>query len=648
MSLLIKASGAGATAADIDQLAGALSAAEAVATPFDAAIAAAKAQLADASSVAKSASDALGQATGAYNRLESAARKSAVALESAQKGPDLGALTAKADAAALAVKGQMQAVAAAQAAMAAASGDGAAAAQANYQAQIAKLGQLEAAAKRTQNALEKAGQPKDIGALKAKADADKAALLAAASAMDKAKASADAADASVNKLSGGLKTLEGSAKQSAASIASGSAKTAAGMKQTATAASSAIGAVSPLAGRLGAIGTQLSALGPIGYVVAAAIGAIAIASKMASAAWGAFKFALMANAETAKRIDAAFKKAGESTKALFAKVDTGKVAGALETVLHLLDANTSTGRALQNLMATIFNPIMAAVQWLAPYLKELFTGAVVAALNFMTTVYLVRNAILRAIPDEVKAKIKALIASVDGMGIAFTAGKVIFGVVAAVIGGLIAVFGALAAAIAAPVAVIVSIVNGISSFITLCGMGISAIGGLIGSLGGLAGAAISAGADFVSGLVEGITNGISSVVSAVGNLADAAVNAAKAALGIGSPSKVMMVQGGFTGEGMAVGIEQSEPAVRSAVDELVSVASEAPGKTALGGSVGPAMSATNGATTTTTSNKGGNTYQITINAPTGDAGDIKATFIDWLRSELEAQALSLGAGEVPA
>lgn len=93
----------------------------------------------------------------------------------------------------------------------------------------------------------------------------------------------------------------------------------------------------------------------------------------------------------------------------------------------------------------------------------------------------------------------------------------------------------------------------------------------------LTGWVISAGKaayDFVAGLVNGIANGASQVVAAVTGLAGKATGAFKSALGISSPSKVMMGLGGFTGEGFAGGLESTAGAVAGATEGLAATASE--------------------------------------------------------------------------
>ena len=65
----------------------------------------------------------------------------------------------------------------------------------------------------------------------------------------------------------------------------------------------------------------------------------------------------------------------------------------------------------------------------------------------------------------------------------------------------------------------------------------------------------SAGQNICTGLVNGIKNGIDSVTGAIKDLCSTAISKAKSALGIGSPSKVFREIGGFTMEGLEIGLE---------------------------------------------------------------------------------------------
>ena len=81
--------------------------------------------------------------------------------------------------------------------------------------------------------------------------------------------------------------------------------------------------------------------------------------------------------------------------------------------------------------------------------------------------------------------------------------------------------------------------------------------------------------DFIAGLVAGIQAGAAQVVGAVKGLASQATTAFKGALGIASPSKVMMEMGGYMGDGVAMGLDDSGGDVASSATGLATTAVDA-------------------------------------------------------------------------
>ena len=75
---------------------------------------------------------------------------------------------------------------------------------------------------------------------------------------------------------------------------------------------------------------------------------------------------------------------------------------------------------------------------------------------------------------------------------------------------------------------------------------------------------VSIGKSMIQGLINGIKSMGSTVVGAIKGVVSGAVNAAKKALGINSPSKVFAQFGKWTGEGLAIGINQENNRVAKA------------------------------------------------------------------------------------
>lgn len=112
--------------------------------------------------------------------------------------------------------------------------------------------------------------------------------------------------------------------------------------------------------------------------------------------------------------------------------------------------------------------------------------------------------------------------------------------------------------------------NAIKNGLSFVKSAAKAIGdGAIDAIKNLPSRALEIAKNFVSGLANGIKNGISSVVNAAKDLANKAVSAAKNALGIHSPSKVMIEVGEYTGEGLEVGLKNTKSKISKVAASLV-------------------------------------------------------------------------------
>ena len=96
-----------------------------------------------------------------------------------------------------------------------------------------------------------------------------------------------------------------------------------------------------------------------------------------------------------------------------------------------------------------------------------------------------------------------------------------------------------------------------------------------GALGGMAGQLFTVGTQMIQGLINGVRNMAGAVASAARGVVEGAINGAKALLGIHSPSRVFMEIGNFTGEGMAIGLDQMRNTVRKAAEKIADVATGA-------------------------------------------------------------------------
>ncbi|AGN70604.1 phage tail tape measure protein [Paenibacillus caseinilyticus] len=119
--------------------------------------------------------------------------------------------------------------------------------------------------------------------------------------------------------------------------------------------------------------------------------------------------------------------------------------------------------------------------------------------------------------------------------------------------------------------------------------------------------ALQWGKDIIEGLIKGIRSAIGSVKAAMDSVASTVKGSITGALGIRSPSRVMMEYGGFTTEGFALGIKGGLSRVASAARTIASAAFP---KVEL-----PNMAAPAGRTAVPAASSGGFVQNITINSP---------------------------------
>jgi phage-related protein len=118
-------------------------------------------------------------------------------------------------------------------------------------------------------------------------------------------------------------------------------------------------------------------------------------------------------------------------------------------------------------------------------------------------------------------------------------------------------------------AVIVVAITVIAAFIGIVATIAGVVAGAVGALVGLASGALGAASDFVTGLVEGISAGAGAVADAVKGLASGALSAFTGALGIHSPSTIMLEHGEENIAGAAAtGIEAGTPKVAKAMGKM--------------------------------------------------------------------------------
>lgn len=299
-------------------------------------------------------------------------------------------------------------------------------------------------------------------------------------------------------------------------------------------------------------------------------------------------------------------------------------------------------------LGDLVHPFMKEIESLA---SEFFAGGVAAGTwkdvvkSALTVVFEVGTRTVRALHIaflelqiaflQVKIALKPVTSALGELGIS---GKIV-SVVMYFIGAsaliLAAVLGILALAvllIAAPFIIagiaIYAVVQAISAVIDFIGEAIDNFDNMQAAVTNWASSAAQAGANFVSGLVGSLMSGVGAVADAARNLALSAKNAVFGALGIRSPSRVMMRAGMYTSEGLAMGIEQGQADIEAAA----------------GGAAGAAVSGASGGLGA----RGGTGGGIVINEVTiqvmGDGKTWQQVTREALALVLEEAALQAGLG----
>lgn len=279
---------------------------------------------------------------------------------------------------------------------------------------------------------------------------------------------------------------------------------------------------------------------------------------------------------------------------IFGGLKIDKLLDALASCVDLFDENNAAGKAIKTVFEDLFQPIIDGAAAIVPKVRSAFIQLEILAL-------------------------KALIA-IKPYGWVFEAVGIAIGVVAGLIVGVLAVaIGIIIATTAASVAVFAGMV-----------LTIKAVGGAIvdfvkGAVAYLQNTSLSQiGTDLINGLVNGIMSAGPAVLNALGGVVTGAIDSAKHLLGIASPSKVFAEIGSFTGEGMAVGVEDSTAGVQGALEAMVTPPAVDASASSPAGSTG--------------SSGGGAVYQFYI---TGSASDADA-----IRGKVEEIVLGLLEGDV--
>lgn len=533
-------------------------------------------RLSSATTAADEAAAAVTAGERAFAAAERAAAGAAVAVE--RIGAKITALEGLDDAsqraAAALARVNVQADAARQKlTLAEASGDAEAVAAAHEKLNAVLERQVTAQAKATLAAQAAADAAPKIAALRdrhveASAAAEKAnaALAAEAATLDGLKASAASAAAAqidtVDALGKARKAAEEAAKAGKAAAGTGETK-------------DALEGIAKLSGPLG--GTVMRAkdavegfqklgksLGSAGPYVAIAAALVAIATGLALVAgaavagvakvtWWAIELS-----DSNKVIEKEQKRLKTGFEKLFSGLKLDKFLSDFSSVVDLFDESNAAGKAIKVVFEDLFQPIVDGAGDMIAAARTAFLQLEIMALKALIAIKPYGSILLVAV--------KAFLAL----------GAVIGGTVLVVLGAVAFSLGMLAVAIGIVVSAALAFVAGIVWLSAKLRELNTLIGSALVDAFNAAAAWLSSfslaevGGNIITGLVNGILGAGPAVLKALGGVVQGAVDGAKKLLGIASPSKVFAEIGGYTAEGMAVGVEDGASNVQGALETMVS------------------------------------------------------------------------------
>ena len=235
-----------------------------------------------------------------------------------------------------------------------------------------------------------------------------------------------------------------------------------------------------------------------------------------------------------------FEKAGPDVKAFMKE---------MAKLFSMFGRGTPQMKAMQKVVTEALRAILKwgaeAVKFIAKWARENLTAAKIA--NAWKTV----KSVFGTVASVVKAVVKVFVALWPIIKIVAVVGMILVGAALLIVGALLAVM-------AIVVAVAALLVGGL----------VAAIGAVIDAFSGLSKGSKGAVTAWGEGLIAGILSFAGSAASAAASVAGGIVGAFKSALGIASPSKVMMKMGGYASEGAAVGVEKGADRVEGAGAKL--------------------------------------------------------------------------------
>lgn len=319
-------------------------------------------------------------------------------------------------------------------------------------------------------------------------------------------------------------------------------------------------------------------------------------------------------------IDSQSKRLKSNIDKVFGGLKIEKLLEGMAKLVELFDASGASGNAMKTVFESIFQPLVdGATAWI-PRIRSAFIQFEILVMKGLIAIKPFYSQIILA------AQALGLLAAVVGGALALVLGVVVAGVGAMAVG-----FGVLVAAATAVAAGVGWLIYQFTMLRdTIVGGAVAAVKQMYDYLTSVSLEQI--GSDLLAGLARGITGAAGAVVGAVKGAVSGAIDSAKRLLGIASPSKVFAEIGGYTAEGMAVGVDAGAADVQGSLEAMVTPPAAPVGASAAAPPAAPASSG-----------NAGSVFNITVNAPDGDAGSIAAALV----SALEG-LVSQGGKSVPA
>lgn len=217
---------------------------------------------------------------------------------------------------------------------------------------------------------------------------------------------------------------------------------------------------------------------------------------------------------------------------------TGNFEGALSSLSQIWDNILTAAQTIWESLCTI---VSAFVDTLVQYVVNIFTGLSETFGTIMQGIMDVAVSIWSAIVDSISGFVSSAYSFVaDGVSNMFNIASQMFSNIVQAVGDF---FGKIPGTISGIWNDVISFLSGINLY--------------------------DIGMNIIQGLVEGIAGMAGSVVSTIQNVVGGAIDFAKGLLGIHSPSRVFKEIGKFTGEGLAIGINNEADNVAKASENLI-------------------------------------------------------------------------------